>query len=31
LETTLRGNRTAEEEAGIKDKHIGEEFHHSLE
>ncbi|KAJ5980879.1 hypothetical protein N7481_008177 [Penicillium waksmanii] len=23
LETTLRGNRTAEEEAGIKDKHIG--------
>lgn len=25
LETTLRGNRTAEEEAGIKDKHIGEE------
>jgi len=24
LETTLRGNRAAEEEAGIKDKHIGE-------
>lgn len=23
LEATLRGNRTAEEEAGIKDKHIG--------
>lgn len=23
LETTLRGNRAAEEEAGIKDKHIG--------
>lgn len=24
LETALRGNRAAEEEAGIKDKHIGE-------
>lgn len=30
LETTLRGNRTAEEEAGIKDKHIGEKFDYSF-